>query len=54
MISMREPEETIVRNMSKKSFDNKCSYENSWNELITEEERNGFTFDYIYDYMIHS
>jgi hypothetical protein len=51
---MLEPEETVARLISNRAYIFTCSYKTAWNQYMTDEEKQGFTYDYlVLDYMVN-
>jgi hypothetical protein len=51
---MLEKEERVVRLLSKRAFIFTCSYRTVWEQYMTKEEKEGFTYDYlVMDYMVN-
>lgn len=52
MSIMLEKEERVAIIVCKRSYMFTCSYRTAWNQWMSEEEKEGFTYDYlVLDYM---
>jgi hypothetical protein len=48
---MLEREERVSRLMINRGYIFTCSYQTTWNQYMTEDEKQDFTFEYIMDYI---